>query len=75
MAARNFVQLLPVNDGAVLFLNVGQCFGILHDLPGMGGHAVLLEFEFAGAADNTFQLVQRTEIFMNSHASPPFVQI
>ncbi|MNI84829.1 hypothetical protein D3C73_1417640 [compost metagenome] len=67
MAARNLVQLLPVDDRTVLFLDIGQGLGILHDFPGMGGHAMLLEFEFARTADDPLQLVQRPEIFMNPH--------
>src|SRR5690606_41141820 len=45
MAARNFVQLLPIDNDSVALFNIRQCFGILNDFPGMSGYAVLLRSE------------------------------
>ncbi|MNC71863.1 hypothetical protein D3C75_1228290 [compost metagenome] len=58
MAARDLVQLLPVNHRTVLFFDISQGFGILYNLPGVGRYTMLLEFEFTRAADDPFQLIQ-----------------
>jgi hypothetical protein len=58
MAAGDFVKFLPINSDPMLFLNIGKCFGILHDFPGVSGYAVFLEFEFSRGTNNAFKIVE-----------------
>ncbi|MNJ71470.1 hypothetical protein D3C77_680150 [compost metagenome] len=58
VATGNLVELLPVDAHPMLLFDVSQCLCILYHFPGVCGDAMLLEFEFARTANNSFQVIK-----------------